>query len=102
MLIPEEKHDRARVVEFVHGFEVGDLVQVADVQGGEVLDSVGDLVEDFVLAHAVLVRVPAEANDDEAVFFREDRLVDVPASAQVGEDDGAHGGGGFVVFCGVY
>lgn len=56
----------------------------------EVLHLVGNLVEHLVLAHAVGVVVAAEADDDEAVFFAEDRLVDVPAGAEMGKDDGTH------------
>lgn len=57
---------------------------------GEVLHLVGNLVEHLVLAHAVGVVVAAEADDNEAVFFAEDRLIDVPAGAEMGKDDGAH------------
>jgi len=42
VLIAEEEHQRHRVVELVHLLEVGDLVQVADVEDGEVFDAVGD------------------------------------------------------------
>jgi hypothetical protein len=91
MLIAEEEHDRHGIVEFVHGLEVRHLVQVAEIDGREVLDTVGDFVQDFVLRHAVGVRVPAEADYDEPVFFGENGLVDMPACAEVGEDDGAHG-----------
>lgn len=69
MFIPEEEHNGARVVQLVHGLEVRHLVQVAHVQDGEVLDPVRDLVEDFVLAHAVGVAVAAEADHDQAVFL---------------------------------
>lgn len=90
MLIAEEKHDRHGIVELVHLVEVGDLVDVADVDYGEVLDAVGDAEEDFVLSHAVGIPVAAEADYHEALFVREDCLVDVPACGEMGEDDGAH------------
>jgi len=90
VFVAEEEHDGTRVVELVHGFEIGDFVEVAEVDGAEVFNPVGDLVEDFVLLHAVGVRVAPEADEDEAVFFAEDRLVDVPACAEVGKDYGAH------------
>jgi hypothetical protein len=93
MLVTEEEHDGHRIVQFVHGLKVRHLVQVAQVDGRKVLDAVGDFVQDLVLRHAVGVAVAAEADHDEPVFFGEDGLVDVPAGAQVGEDDGAHGGG---------
>lgn len=92
MLVAEEEHDGAGVVEFVHLVKVGDLVDVADVDDGEGLDLVGDLVEDLVLLHACLVPVAAEADDDEALLLGEDGLVDVPAGVEVGDDDGTHSG----------
>src|SRR5690242_10604599 len=55
VLVAEEEHDRARVVELVHGLEVWDFVEVAHVQGCEVLHPVGNLVQHFVLPHAVRV-----------------------------------------------
>ena len=91
MFIPEEKHDGHGVVEFVHLLEVGHLVEVAEVDDGEVFDALGDAVEDFVLGHAGRVAVAAEADEHEAVFFGHDGLVDVPAGGKMGEDDGAHG-----------
>ena len=96
VLVAEEEHEGDGIVEFVHLLEVGDLVEVADVDDGEVLDAVGDLVEDFVLPHAVGIPVAAEADHDQAVFFGHDGLVDVPAGDEVGDDDGAHLGGSLV------
>jgi hypothetical protein len=96
VLVAEEEHHRDRVVQLVHLLEIGHLVQVADVDDGEVLDAVRDLVEDFVLAHAVWVPVAPEADHYQAVFFGHDGLVDVPAGDEVGDYDGAHGGGWWV------
>ena len=42
MFITEEEHDSHRVVELVHLLEVWDLVEIADVDDGKVLDAVGD------------------------------------------------------------
>lgn len=36
VLIAVEEHDRHRIVELVHGVEIGDLVDVAQVDDGEV------------------------------------------------------------------
>jgi hypothetical protein len=91
VLVPEEKHHRDGIVQLVHLLEVWHLVEVTDVDDGEVLDAVGDFVEDFVLAHAVGVPVAAEADYHEPVFFGHYGLVDVPAGYEVGNDDGAHG-----------
>lgn len=64
VLIAEEEHDGAGIVELVHGLKIGHLVEVAKVDGAEVLHTVGDLVEHFVLRHAVRVGVAAEADQD--------------------------------------
>ena len=45
MFIAEEEHEGDRVVEFVHLLEVGDLIEVADVDDGEVLDAISDALE---------------------------------------------------------
>lgn len=92
MLVAEEEHDGHGIVEFVHLVEIGDLVEIAYIDDGKVFDAVGDAVEYFVLAHAVFVPVAAEADDYQAVFFRHDGLIDVPAAVEMGEDDGTHGG----------
>jgi hypothetical protein len=93
MLIPKEKHQCHRIVKLVHDIKILDLVQVAQVYDGEVLDAVGDLVEHFVHGHAVGVGVTTEADYHEALFFGEDCLVHVPAGAEMREGDGSH-------FCG--
>lgn len=90
VLVPEEEHQRHSIVELVHLLEVRHLVDIADVDDGEVLYAVGDFVEDFVLPHAVRIPVATEADYDETVFFGHDGLVDVPAGYQVGDYDGAH------------
>jgi hypothetical protein len=90
VLVAEEEHDGARVVELIHLVEVGDLVNVADVHDREALDLVSDLVEHLVLLHAGGVPVAAEADDDEALLLAEDGLVDMPAGVKVGDDDGTH------------
>lgn len=90
MFVAEEEHDSARVVQLVHGVEVGHAVYIADVDDGEIFNALGDLVEDLVLAHAVGVVVAPKANHDESLVFGEDGLVDVPAGFEVREDDGTH------------
>lgn len=42
VLVSEEEHQGHRVVEFVHLFEIGHLVQVADVDNGKIFDAVGN------------------------------------------------------------
>lgn len=75
--------------------KVGDFGYIAYVDYSPFLDQGRYFGEDFV--HDVEVGVVvgvAEADDDEAVVFAEDGLVDVPACDEVGEEDGAHVGGG--------
>lgn len=107
MLVSKEEHESDWVVELVHLLEVWDLVEVADVDNGEVLDAIGNAcymlensycalnscqrtVENLVLAHAVRVPVAAESDDDKALLFGEDGLVDVPASDQVRKNNRSH------------
>jgi hypothetical protein len=70
--------------------EVWYLVQVTEIYHSEVLNPVSNLVENFILTHTPWIVVAAETDDDEAFFFTEDGLVDVPASSQVWKDYGAH------------
>ena len=42
VLVAEEEHQCHRVVELVHLLEIGDLVQIAYIEDGEVFDTVGD------------------------------------------------------------
>lgn len=64
MFIPIEEHDRHGVIDLIHLVEVLHLVNVANVDHREILDPVGDLVENFVLQHAVGVVVASEADED--------------------------------------
>jgi hypothetical protein len=79
MFIPEEKHDGTRVVEFVHLVEIGDFIDVDEVEDGKVFAFIGYAVEDFVLFHALFVIIATEADHDDTVVFGHDCLVDVPA-----------------------
>lgn len=98
MLVSEEEHQGDRIVEFVHLLEVGDLIEVADINDGEILDSVGDFVKYFVLTHTVRVPVAAKSYHDQSLVLREDGLVDMPTGDKMGNNDGTHddeeGGGG--------
>ena len=69
MFVTKEEHDGDRIVELVHLFEVGNLIEIADVDDGEVFDSVGDAVEDFILSHTFGVPITTETDDDKALFF---------------------------------
>lgn len=51
----EEEHDGARVVQLVHGVEVRHAVYVTDIDDCEVLNFLGDFVENLVLTHAIWV-----------------------------------------------
>ena len=74
----------------VHLLKVGNLVQVADVDDCEVLDTVGDTIKDFILSHALGVPVATEADDDKALLFRHDGLVNMPTGDKMGKNDRTH------------
>ena len=42
MFVPEKEHECHRVVELVHLLEVGNLIQIANIEHGKILDTVGD------------------------------------------------------------
>ena len=90
MLIPKKKHQRNRIIQLIHLLEIRHLIQITHIQNREILNSVGDAVQHFVLPHAVGVPVAPEADYDQPLFFGHYGLVDVPACYEVGEDDGAH------------
>lgn len=72
------------LVEVWHG---GDIDEVDD---GKVLHLFCGRVEGLVHGHALCVPVMSEANDDDAVLFRFDGLVDMPARGEMGKKVG-HG-----------
>src|SRR2546421_3606048 len=86
VLVPEEEHECHIVIKFIHLVKIFHLFQITDIDDGEVLDTVCDAIEDFILAHTVRVPVFAEANDYKTFVFGHDGLVDVPASDKVGKD----------------
>ena len=90
MFVPEEEHECHRLVQFVHLVKILYLFQVADVDDGEVLDAVGDTIQDFILAHAVGVPVFAKADDYKTFVFGHDGLVDMPTSDKVGKNNRTH------------
>lgn len=86
----EKEHDGTWIVQFVHGVEVRDTVDIADVDDGKILDFLSDLVENLILSHTIRIEIATKANDDKALVFGENCLVDVPTGFKVRKDDGAH------------
>jgi len=56
----------------------------------EILDSVGNLVEDFILLHAVGIMVTAKSDDHKTLVLGHYRLVDMPSGDKVRNNDGTH------------
>ena len=83
VFVSVEKHRRTGIVEFIHGVEIWYLINVYDIDNGKILDLFGNIGEDFVLHHADGVRVSSKSNDDDAVFFRDDGLIDFPAAIEM-------------------
>lgn len=111
VLVTEEEHDGTRIIKLcehsvshgdrgysvgtsrqltIHLVEIRDLVDIADVNDRKTLDLVGDLVEDFVLAHAPSIPISAESDHNQALLFAEDGLVDMPAGVEMRNHDGTH------------
>ena len=65
-------------------------LSVLTIKDSEVLDPVGNLVQDLILAHAVWLIVPAKAYNHEPLFFIHNSLVYVPSCAEVGQDNRTH------------
>lgn len=84
MLVAEEEHDGARVVQLVHGVEVFDGGVVDSVDDGEVLYERGGFGEEVVHRHAAGVRGGAEAEGYDACVFAE--LGGVRLGRGVGEE----------------
>lgn len=61
------------------------------INRGEILDSVSDLIQNFILAHTIWFMISTETNNNQAFLLVHDCLVDMPAGVQVREDHGAHG-----------
>lgn len=83
VLVAEEEHDGARVIELVHRVEVRHLRDVHHVDHRKVLDVLGDAAEHLVHLHARRVVVVAEAHDHHAVALVQNRLIHGPAGLQV-------------------
>jgi len=71
-----------------HLVEIRYLCDVAQVNDGKVLHLLGDRVERLVHYHALRVPVMPETNNNYAILFRFDRLIDVPARGKVGQKIG--------------
>jgi hypothetical protein len=85
VFISEKEHDCDGIIQLIHLVEIGDFVDIDKVKDGKVFAYFGDFEEDFVLLHTFLIVVTTEPDDDEAVVFRHDGLVDVPAGVEVWE-----------------
>jgi hypothetical protein len=85
MFVSEKEHDRDRIVQLVHLVEIGNFIDIDEIKDCKVLAYFGDFEQDFVLLHAFLIVVTTEPDDDEAIVFGHDGLVDVPAGVEVWE-----------------
>ncbi|CAN8003102.1 unnamed protein product, partial [Ixodes hexagonus] len=89
VLVAEEEHDRARVVQLIHLVEVRHLRDVHQVDGRKthhrtlLLYLLYDAVEHLIHLHAGRVPVVAEADHHHPVLLRQDGLVHLPAIVQV-------------------
>ena len=84
MLVAEEEHEGYWVVKLIHLLEVWHLIEVANVDDGKVLDTIGDSIENLVLFHTVGVPVTTEADDNQTLFLGQDCLINMPSSNKMG------------------
>ena len=82
-LVPVEEHDRARIVELVHGVEVRHLGDVHEVYHRVVLQLICNTHEDLVHHHAGLVVVVPEPYDNHPILLGKDGLIHLPSRVQV-------------------
>lgn len=78
MLVSVEKHNSARIIELVHLVKVGYLSRVDQVHDGKVFDALGYTKECLVHYHTRFVPVMSKAQNYDAVFFRQNGLIDMP------------------------
>lgn len=84
MFISEEEHNSDLIVDLVHCIEIRDFGDIDEIDDREVAYILSNLVEQFVHLHALFVIVVSEADYDDAFFFGENSLVDLPAIIEMG------------------
>ena len=81
--VPEEEHNGAGVVQFIHFVEVRNLGDIDQIDGAEVLAFLRDAVQRLVHLHAGGVPVVAEPDQHHAVLLRQNGLVHLPPVGQM-------------------
>ncbi|CAD0203491.1 unnamed protein product [Chrysodeixis includens] len=79
VLVAEEEHHRAGVIQLVHFIKVWYFSDIHEVYNGEVLDLLRDAVQHFVHLHAGRIPVMPESYDNNTVFLRQYGLIYLPA-----------------------
>ena len=80
-----------RIVKLVHGREIRDLIDIAQIYDGEILHLVRDFGKHIILAQTVGVSILAKADDDKTIILAQDGLVNVPRRVQVRQNHRTHG-----------
>lgn len=83
MLVTEEEHHGAGIVQLVHLIKVGHFRNVHQIDHSKVLDLLGNPVEHFVHLHTGRVPIVSESDHHHTILFRQDRLIDLPAIRQM-------------------
>ncbi|KAH3660218.1 hypothetical protein OGAPHI_007423 [Ogataea philodendri] len=90
VLVAVEEHHRHRVVQLVHLVEVGNLVDVAQIDNGKLADLGRNPVQQLVHQHAVAVGVAAKPDHHQTVVLGQNGLVNVPARSKVRQKYASH------------
>ncbi|KAI9909447.1 hypothetical protein PsorP6_015027 [Peronosclerospora sorghi] len=69
VFVPKKKHDRARVIELVHGIKVRHFGNVHDVDHGKILDVLCHAAKYFIHLHTRRIMVVSKTNDHDTVTF---------------------------------
>lgn len=86
VLVAEEEHDSAGVVQLVHRVEVWHFRDVYEIYDSKVLHGFTRRRQHLVHLHARVVPVVTKPHDNEALLLGEDRLVDGPAGVKMWEE----------------
>jgi hypothetical protein len=74
VLVPEEEHSGAGVVQLVHGVEVRNLTDVYQEDDRKVLHLVGHAGQNLVHLHALRIPVMTESDDNHTLLLPKNRL----------------------------
>lgn len=83
-----QRSARHKPIENIYLVEVRNVSDIYEVDDCKVLHFLCNRVERLVHRHALLVPIVTKADYDDAILFRFDGFIDVPAAGKVGKEVG--------------